>query len=265
VIVTGGTRGFGKAIGMEFARAGATVFLTHRWGSVDETELTQEFHGNGLSTPHIIESDVSDAAATRHLMEVVQETVEKLEVVVSSVSFSKVVRDMQDLKRNSLELSLSYSAWPVVDLLQASREVLGRYPQYVLGISSDGGELCYPGYDLVGVSKSVLETLCRYLALRLKGEGVRVNALRPGYLDTAAVRATFGEAIADQVGQKLGDLVLEARSLGQTCVALCSGLMDGVTGQVITVDGGLSLISLVTFLTGAGWPAGFPDMKGGGA
>ena len=49
VLVTGGTRGLGKAIGLEFARAGATVFLTHRWGSVDETVLASEFQLAGCA------------------------------------------------------------------------------------------------------------------------------------------------------------------------------------------------------------------------
>jgi NAD(P)-dependent dehydrogenase (short-subunit alcohol dehydrogenase family) len=268
VIVTGGTRGFGKAIGKEFARAGATVFLTHRWGSVEETELVREFQAEDLPAPHVIECDASDAEATRRLMGVVKERVGKLEVVVSNVAFAKVVHGLEDLKRSSLELSLGYSAWPVVDLIQACREVLGCFPRYVLGISSNGGEVCHPGYDFVGVSKAVLETLCRYLALRLKGEGVRVNAVRPSYLDTASLRVTFDAAFGDETYDRahaeLADLMLEARFLGQTCVALCSGLMDAVTGQVITVDGGVSLISPFTYITGHGWPAAFPAEGAGG-
>src|SRR5207244_1423165 len=187
------------------------------------------------------ESDASDPEATRRLMEAVKQRVETLAVVVSNVAFAKVIRDLEDLKRSSLELSLRYSAWPVVDLIQACREVLGRFPRYVLGISSDGGEICPSGYDFAGAAKAALETLCRYLALRLRGEGVRVNVVRPGFLDTASFRATFGDAVLGQDGQNLRALLLEPRSVARVCVALCSGLMDAVTGQVIRVDEGWSL------------------------
>jgi NAD(P)-dependent dehydrogenase (short-subunit alcohol dehydrogenase family) len=262
VIVTGGTRGLGKAIGLEFSRSGATVFLTHRWGSADEEALRAEFVREGLPPPEVIESDASDPQAVRDLMRCVHERSVPLSAVVSNVAFAKTVGGMEDLKRSSLELSLRYSAWPLVDLLQAAKSTFGVYPRYALAMSSDGGATCHPGYDMVGAAKAVLETLCRYLALRLKADGVRVNAIRCGPIDTASLGATFGGAVPDlshdprfAAGQ---GLLLEPRGVARACVALCSGLMDSVTGQVVTVDEGLSLVSPATFLTGRGWPAPFP-------
>lgn len=265
VVVTGGTRGLGKAIGMEFARAGATVFLTHRWGTVGEGELHAEFAAAGLPHPHVVESDASDPKAVRELMGLVRGRTGRLDVVVSNVAFAKVVNELSDLRKNALDLSLAYSAWPVVDYVQAAREVLGRFPRYVLGISSDGPEVCHPGYDIAGASKAVLETLCRYLAVRLRPEGVRVNAVRPGLLDTASSRATAGDAALDAVKQKAGGAVQDPRGVARACVALCSGLMDSVTGQVLVVDEGWSLVDPLSFLTGAALPGPFPDTHGGGS
>ena len=249
---------------MEFSRAGAQVFLTHRWGTVEEGELAAEFEAEGLPRPHVVESDASDPAATRQLMELVKGSVERLDVVVSSVAFAKVIRDVSELRRNTMELSLRYSAWPMVDLVQASLEVLGRYPRYVVAVSSDGPEVCHPGYDFIGVSKAVLETLCRYLALRLKGDGVRVNAIRPGFTDTDSARATFDDLQVEETRQRVGDVLMDPRVVGRACVALCSGLMDGITGQVIPVDDGWSLVSPIAYLTGKGWPDPFPEREGQG-
>jgi NAD(P)-dependent dehydrogenase (short-subunit alcohol dehydrogenase family) len=264
VLVTGGTRGLGKAIGMEFARAGAAVFLTHRWGTASESELEAEFAAAGLRAPHVVESDVSDRKAVLDLMGTVKERTGRLDVLVSNVAFAKIVKDLSDLKKTSLDLSLAYSAWPLVDHVQAAREVLGRFPRYVLAISSDGPDVCHPGYDLAGASKAVLETLCRYLALRLRAEGVRVNAVRPGLLDTASSRATAGDAAIDAVKQRAAGAVQDPRGVARACVALCSGLMDSVTGQVLVVDEGWSLVDPLSFLTGADLPAPFPDKGGGG-
>lgn len=261
VVVTGGTRGLGKAIGMEFSRAGATVFLTHRWSSVDEDELRAEFRREALPAPQIVESDASDPAAARALMAHVRDHPARLAVVVSNVAFAKVVEDVQDLKRSSLELSLRYSTWPILDLLLAARETFGHYPRYALGISTDGGAVCHPGYDMVGVAKAALEALCRYLAIRLRPEGVRVNAIRPGPLDTASARATFGDAVVDACQPQRDGLLLDPRAVARACVALCSGLMDSVTGQVITVDEGVSLLSPIAYLTGRGWPGPLPPSE----
>jgi NAD(P)-dependent dehydrogenase (short-subunit alcohol dehydrogenase family) len=262
VLITGGTQGLGKAIGLEFAALGATTFLTHRWGSADEEEIRAEFRARGATEPHIIESDASDPDAVRELFEQIKAEARLLDVLVSNVAFAKVVNDLSDLKKNALELSLSYSAWPLVQMVQMAHEILGQYPRYVIGISSGGVDICYEGYDLVGVSKAVLETLCRYLAFRLKRHGVRVNAIRPGLLDTASSRATFGSEAVDSIAQKMGDLFLPPASVARACVALCSGWMDSVTGQVIVVDEGWSLVSPVAYLAGKGLPGTFPQTGG---
>ncbi len=264
VLVTGGTRGLGKAIGLEFARTGATVFLTHRWGSVEEGDLADEFGSAGLRPPHVFESDASDPQSTRALMNRIKDEVGTLDAVVSNVAFAKAVHDIGDLKKASLDLSLSYSAWPVVDLVQATGEVLGRYPRYVVAISSDGGEVCHDAYDLAGVAKSALETLCRYLAIRLRPEGVRVNAIRPGVLDTVSARQTFGDEVVDRLHERTDGFLLDLQSVARVAVALCSGLLDSVTGQVITVDEGWSLVSPIAYITGRGIPGAFPHDDGAG-
>jgi NAD(P)-dependent dehydrogenase (short-subunit alcohol dehydrogenase family) len=259
VLVTGGTRGLGKAIGMEFARAGANVFLTHRWDSVDQDELRGEFQAAGLPEPAIVESDAADPQAARELMALIQARVGSLDVVISNVAFSKVVHELGDLKKSALDLSLAYSAWPLVDLAQASHEVFGAFPRYLLGVSSDGAEICHKGYDLAGASKAVVETLCRYLALRLRPYGVRVNAVRPGFIDTASSRATFGAEVIEQASARVPGLFLDPHPIARVCVALCSGWMDAVTGQVIVADEGWSLVSPIAYLTGCGLPANLPQ------
>ncbi|MEZ4684455.1 MAG: SDR family oxidoreductase [Caldilineaceae bacterium] len=247
-LITGGTRGLGKAIGIEFAKVGITVYLTHRWGSVDECELIAEFRRHDLPPPRIIESDVSSAADTRALMQTIHNETGALDIIISNVAFAKTVAELGDLRRRALEHSLAYSAWPVVDLVQVAHEIFDCYPRYVIGISSDGSEVCHPAYDLVGVAKAVLETLCRYLAMRLKPHGSCVNVIRPGFLDTASARATFGETVFEQIQALHSDMLLNPHKVAKTCVALCSGYMDAVTGQVITVDEGWGLVSPLELL-----------------
>jgi NAD(P)-dependent dehydrogenase (short-subunit alcohol dehydrogenase family) len=256
-IVTGGTRGLGRALGLELARAGATVFLTHRWGSAGDDEVRAAFEREDLRPPAIVESDVSDPQALRALMGEVKQRGVALRAIISNVAFAKVVRDMGDLRKSALDLSLAYSAWPVVELAQAAKDVLGAWPRYLLGISSDGPDVCHQGYELAGASKSVLETLVRYLALRLRPEGVRVNAVRPGLLDTQSSRDTFGSEALDEVQRRIPGLFLDPRGVARACVALCSGMMDAVAGEVLVIDEGWSHVSPLSLLTGHA-PGGFP-------
>jgi NAD(P)-dependent dehydrogenase (short-subunit alcohol dehydrogenase family) len=248
-VVTGGTRGLGRAIAEALARAGADVFVTHRWGSVGEAELLAAFAAAGLAGPTVVECSANDREATRELMRRVAERGRPLHAVVSNVALAKVVGDLSDLRRASLDLSVAHSAWPVVDLLQAAREALGTLPPYVVGISSEGGtRSCHPGYDLAGASKAALETLCRYLAVRLKPCGVRVNVMVAGLLDTPTFADTFGEEAAASVRRRAGAMFLDPARVAAACLALCSGLMDAMTGQAIVVDEGWSLLSPLTYV-----------------
>lgn len=257
VLVTGGTRGLGKAIGLEFARTGAQVVLTHKWGNSDLTALAAEFERLDLRAPLICEADVADAEASDTLMQTIAERFGRLDVLISNVAFGKVAGELDELKRNSFELSLRYSAWPVVDLLQRAHARFGRYPRYVVGVSSLGVDIVHEGYDLPGAAKAVLETFCRYLALRLRGEGTRVNAIRPGFLDTDSSRATFGDAAMDRLAAQ--GVVLSERGAARACVALCSGYLDALTGQVLTVDEGWSLLGPLAFLAQGELPKPFPS------
>lgn len=256
VLVTGGTRGLGKAIGLEFARAGAQVVLTHKWGNSDLDALRDEFVRAELRAPWVCEADVGDGDANDALMQGVRERFGKLDVLISNVAFGKVTGELSELKRSSFELSMRYSAWPLVDLLQRAHATFARYPRYVIGVSSLGVEIVHEGYDLPGASKAVLETFCRYLALRLRGEGTRVNAIRPGFLDTDSSRATFGDAAMDRLVEQ--GVVLDERGAARACLALCSGFLDALTGQVLTVDEGWSLLGPLAFLSQNALPKPFP-------
>lgn len=246
-LVTGGTKGLGRAIGLEFARAGTSVVLTHRWGSADEDEIAACFESQGFAAPWILESDVSDLDATKALFSAIRERYGRLDIVVSNVAFAKVATSLTDLKRSSFDLSLGYSAWPVVELVKTSHEVFGRFPKRVIAISSLGADVCPEGYDLAGASKATLEMLCRYLALRLASEGSTVNVLRTGYLDTESSRATFGDRVIDELGAR--GMLLDPAIAARACIALASDLMSGVTGQVINADSGWSLRDPIFYIS----------------
>lgn len=242
-MITGGTRGLGKAIGLEFAKTGATVYLTHRRSGFDTQGLIEEYAGQNLPAPHIVRCNVSDTDRTRELMQAIRAECGQLDVIISNVALSKLVYKLDDLRRRPMEKSLAYSAWPLVEMVQIANSTFDSFPRYVIAISSDGAHVCHPNYDLAGVSKAVLETLCRYLALRLKPHGTCVNAIRPGFLDTDSLRASMGEEAFATVFRRQPDMLIDVREVAKVCIALCSGYMDAVKGQVITVDEGWSLVS----------------------
>lgn len=241
VVITGGTKGIGRATGLAFARQGAHVFLTHRWGSADEDELRQEFAAAGVTPPAIVEADVGQDDDTKALLELVKQDHDGVEVFVSNVCVVQPATGVMSYKRRTLLKSLEYSAWPFVAYTQHIHELFGRYPRYVVGISSDGPDNYFSHYEFVALSKAVMETLCRYVAKYLQDEDIRLNILRTRNVLTDAVEEVFGPVYKQFIGKYAGEeYFIQPEEIGDCVLAMCSGLLDALNGQVIMVDKGIA-------------------------
>jgi enoyl-[acyl-carrier-protein] reductase (NADH) len=159
---------------------------------------------------------------------------------VSNVAFAQVTGPLEEYKKRSLLTSLGYTAWPFVGYLQQIRKTFDRFPRYAVGLSSDGVENYYPGYDLVAVSKKVMEVFCKYINEHLWDADIRINVLRSRPVATDSLDATFGEDFAPFLRKYGGDhYLIQLHEVADAVVALCSGLMDGVSGQVLLLDRGV--------------------------
>lgn len=239
VLVTGGTKGIGRAIGLAFAARGASCVLTHKWGSADVAELGRAYEAAGSAPPLLVQADVSSDEDTTALFTELAGRGLALDVVVSNVSFSFVTTSLEDYVKRSLLKSLEYSAWPFVSYAREAAARLGRAPRYMIGISSPGPDFFHSGYDFAASSKAVMEAFCRYLGPRLRDHDTRFNVVRPGGVFTDSLQSTFGDSFRE-FALRLSDPqhYLSGDDVGRAVVALCSGWMDGVAGQVIDIDRG---------------------------
>lgn len=241
VLVTGGTMGIGLATALAFGRRGATCTLTYKWGSADEDQVRRAFADAGAPEPLLLQADVARPEDTDKVLAQMRARHGQIEAFISNVSQAVLVEGPADYSARALTQSIQYSAWPLVEHTVRIREVFGRYPRYVVGISSTGVDHFSWGYDLMAASKAVMETLCRYLTYRLRDEDVRVNVIRTRSVRTESFRTAFGEefeAFARRFTRP--EHFVDAREVADAAVALCSGLMDGVRGQILTVDRGTS-------------------------
>jgi NAD(P)-dependent dehydrogenase (short-subunit alcohol dehydrogenase family) len=241
-LITGGTMGIGLATALALAERGAACVLTYRWGTADEAAVRARFRDAGARhAPIILQADAGREEDTERLMTALREHVDGIDVFVSNVSAALVIRGVEDYSRRGLTRSIEYSAWPMAGYTQAIVRHFGRYPRYVIGVSSTGVDRFSAGYDFVAASKAVLESLCRYLNTRLAAHDVRVNVVRSINVRTKAFADTFGAEFAEFAGRFLRDEhIVEPREVAGAIVGLCSGLMDGYSGQVLTVDRGMT-------------------------
>lgn len=237
VLITGGTAGIGLQTGLAFGRAGAQVTLTCRWGSADPAKIARAFSDADAPAPRILEAN----AASAEDLDLVLDTFGQggVDCFVSNVAFAQLVKEWSDLQLRGLQQSIEYTAWPLVSHLLAMHAKFGRWPKHVVAISSCGPDELHLNYDFAAAAKSVLETLVRYLAHRLEREDCRINAVRARWVPTASLDATIGAGFAPFVRQYGAEGSLQApEDVASVVLALCSGWLDGMRGQVLTVDHG---------------------------
>ncbi|MBB6479710.1 SDR family oxidoreductase [Spirochaeta isovalerica] len=243
VLITGGTKGIGLASALKLAKAGASTYLTYKWGSADMESIKADFIKEGASVePVFIQADVSIPEDTKLVMETIREKEEKLDVFISNVGFAQSPKSLEEYKKRSLYKTLDYSTWPLVDYTQQIKAVFGEYPEKVLAISSDGPDHFYQGYDYVAASKSLLEFLTKYMSVHLfnEGKGSTVNAIRFGTVKTDSFNQIFGEEFFEFMAKDgiEESMFLTPEECADSVFAMCSGLMNAMNGQIINVDYG---------------------------
>jgi len=241
-LVTGGTMGIGLETALALAERGARCAVTYKWGTADEADVYRRFADKRAPTPLIIQADVGNADDTRVLMEELRKEWERIDIFVSNASVALVVKDVKDYSFKAFSRAIESTAWPVFAYIGQIREYFGRYPRYVIAMSSRGPDSYAKGYDFVASSKAAMETMCRYMSYRLYDEDIRINVVRAGAVRTMSLRDTFGDF--EEFASKFlrDEHYIDAKEVSNCVIALCSGLLDGMRGQVITVDRGQSFL-----------------------
>lgn len=241
VLITGGTKGIGLATALQFAEAGARLYLTCKWGSADLDELYKQFEAVKAVQPVVLEADVSQDDDTDKLLDAIGERERKIDIFVSNVGFAQRTMTLEEYKKKSLFKTLEYSTWPMIEYTRKIKKKFDRYPKHVIGVSSDGPDHFYQGYDFVAASKALLEFFGKYLSIHLFEEGSRVNIIRFGTVKTESFELIFGEEFFNFLKEQgiSENMILNTEECGKSILALCSGLMDALNGQIITVDYGM--------------------------
>lgn len=230
-LVTGGSRGIGRAIAAELARAGADVTLSYRSGRSEAEDVANE------AGCRAVEADVSDPEQARALVEAAGD----IDVLVNNAGIT----------RDGLLARMSDEDWRVVletnlhgtfhTCRAAVRGMMKRRAGSIVNVSSIVGLHGNPGQTNYSASKAGIIGFTKALARELGNRGVRANVVAPGYIDT---RLT--QVIADD----MKEIMLANTPLGRfgrpedvagAVRFLCSDDAAFITGEVLLVDGGLGM------------------------
>jgi NAD(P)-dependent dehydrogenase (short-subunit alcohol dehydrogenase family) len=240
VLVTGANSGIGEAMAVAFQEAGATVFALARRKEAVETARSRH------PRIHWLLADVRNEGQVIQAVEAVTREGKRLDVVVNNAgigTFVPLEQSTSELVRSQFEVNVFGPTFVTRAALAALKASKGS----VVNIGSAAGHRPMPGGAHYGATKAALESLTRSWALELAPHGIRVNMIAPGPTDTPvfeklgfpaeavdAVKAQFVKQVP------LGRLA-SAGEVARWVVSISEPTVTWVTGQVLSIDGGMSL------------------------
>jgi 3-oxoacyl-[acyl-carrier protein] reductase len=240
-IVTGGSRGIGKACVLQLAKNGAKVAFVYRGNEAAATALEAEVTAAG-GVAKAYQGDVADPTAAERIVGEVMAEWGRVDILVNNAG---VIRDGLFVRMDAADwktvMSTNMDGTFYFCKAVSSQMVFKQRSGRIVNISSVAAEYVNPGQTNYAASKGAVNAFTRSLAVELAGRNITVNAIAPGFIET-----DMSEAVVN----KAGDLIKKAipcKRLGQpddianTVVFLCSPAAAYITGQLLTVDGGLSL------------------------
>jgi enoyl-[acyl-carrier protein] reductase III len=240
-IVTGGSRGIGKAIAINLAGLGADVIITFFRSRDNAHDTGRQIENLGVQCT-MVRSNLRDRGSLIRLFERVKEEFGKLDILIVNAAmgfFSNAVDFSEDRWETTIESN-------VTSYLTCAREAhsLMKGGGHIVAISSYGSRRYIPGYVAMGASKAAIETMTRYLAVELAGSNINVNCVSGGPVETDSLkllpesdRLTKESAERTPAGR-----IGKPEDIAKVVAFLCSDESDWIKGQTIVADGGMSLL-----------------------
>ncbi|MDE0050988.1 MAG: SDR family oxidoreductase [Rhodospirillales bacterium] len=194
ILITGGTKGIGRAIALAFAEPGVDAFLNYQGDDDAAREARSLVEAKGARC-HLIKRDVGTPEGARAVLAEVAARTDSLDQLVHC-AVRAIPRPALDCDADDFTAAVNLNGTALLYLVQAADPLLVS-GSTVFFLTSRGGRTVVPNYAAIGVAKALAESLVRYLASELAPRGVRINSIAPGVVETDALRALFGDQAAE--------------------------------------------------------------------
>ncbi|MBE6087895.1 MAG: 3-oxoacyl-[acyl-carrier-protein] reductase [Clostridium beijerinckii] len=237
-IVTGASRGIGKAIALKLASLGANIVLNYRSNEKEALEVENEIKGMGVEIL-CVKGDISKSEEVDNLINSAKEKFGTIDIMVNNAGITKdalIIRMKEEDFDNVIDVNLK----GVFNCLKAITPIMMKQKHgkiinlsSVVGITGNAGQVNY------SASKAGVIGMTKSLAREVGSRGINVNAVAPGYIET-----DMTEALADKYKEEMKKTIPlkrlgKASDVANVVAFLASESADYVTGQVIQVDGGM--------------------------
>ena len=239
-LITGGSRGIGRAIAVRLAEHGVNVvvnYVRHR-RDAEETVAAIEKHGVSCLA---IKANVAKEEDVQRMFDEIQGTYKSMDILVSNAA-SGVLKPAMELTQRHWDWAMDINARAMLTLTQHAVPMMQKGGR-ILGVSSLGAVRAVPNYTVVGASKAALESLVRHLAVELGPKGITVNTISAGVVDTDALKKfpNRDEIIGRSLEMTPLGRLTTPEDVADLALFLCSDAAAMIHGQAVVVDGGYAI------------------------
>lgn len=238
------------AIAKEILDAGGECGFTHLPDRPDDERRKNRLRVSKLTDKYenakfLVPLDVQNDENIKEVMETAGKEFGKIDFLLHSIAFADrndLSRDTIETSREGFKLAMDVSCYSLMAVANHAQSIMNDKAS-IAAMTYFGGEKCVPGYNVMGICKAALEATVRYLAYDLGPRGIRVNALSAGPIRTLAGRA----AGVDDMLKLYEHMAPLGRNVshdevGKNGAFLLGPMSDGVTGEILHVDGGYNMM-----------------------
>ena len=241
-LVTGSSRGIGRAIALRLAREGARVIVHYHRSAVAAARTAQEIAAVGVEPdPLVVDADIRSTREIRRLFERIDARYGKIDVLVNNATMGGFGPALS-IRDNVWDLTMQTGARALLILARHAVPLM-REGGRIVSLSSTGSHRYVPNYGALGAQKASVEALSRTLAVELGRLGIIVNVVAGGLIETDALKFLPESArLRDHARSRTAlGRVGQPVDLANVVAWLCGPDAEWVCGQVIVADGGASL------------------------
>lgn len=242
-LITGSSRGIGRAMALKFGSLGADIILHYRSNVAEAEAVEKELSQYSIKVAKY-GADLSDLESVKRWLEEIKLLHEKIDIYVANAA-ATAFKPMEEIREHHIAKTMNIT---VTSFILALNTLKPRIPRggKILTISGIDTKKYCVNHGLLAAAKAALEMLTRYYAMEWQSNGIMVHGLNPGIVDTDSMRIYFGEAY-EQVRDDLSKMIpmgklMPPEDVAEIAAFLLTPAADWLNGETIYADGGLGFM-----------------------